>query len=428
YRLNNRYLADLALRRDGNTRFGPGKRFGNFGSLGLGWIITEEDWAQKNFPSFLTFLKPSVNYGITGSDQVGEFRYLTQWGNSGIQDVPTIIGYDSVVPKIPQLQANEDFHWSTSRQINLSLEIGILNRINIILNAYRNRTNDQLVSFPTGVYTGFSNVTANSPAEVENKGWSISISAEAIKTKDFSWNISFNTSRKWNKLLSYPNLELSPWATTYKVGESVDLRYMTKYLGVDPATGELMFVDQNKDGLIKSNSSVVPGTADDDRIISVNIMPQFQGYMMHSFRYKNFNLSLNFTVSRFDAPNLLNGRNGTMQNIGKWEYENRWTTVGQEALAPRLTVKQSPQGAGSLGMSDGAYTRANFIRLGQASFNYLLSEKLAKKIGMQGMNIGLNGNNLFLLTNYQGMDPEKGNNPSGQPLMSTISLTVNCNF
>lgn len=423
---DNKYIADITLRRDGNSRFGPGKQYGNFGSFGFGWIVTEEAWADRIIPKFITFLKPSANYGLTGSDNVGEYQYLTQWSNTsgGGYFNP----YNGVVGVTPQLQANSDYHWSTSRQINLNLEISFLNRINLTLNAYRNRTNDQLVSFPTGDYTGFPNVTANSPANVQNTGWSVAVNAAAIRTKNFQWNISFNTSYQKNKLLGYPNLELSPYATTYKIGESTNTYYMFRYLGVDPATGEFIFEDQNKDGLIKSNSSVIAGTADDDRVIGIVVQPDFQGYMGHTFSYKNFRLGMNFTLKRFDARNLLNGRSGQLQNIGQWEYDNRWTTPGQITSVPKLTTSNSFVDKGDLSSSSGQYTKTNFIRLSQAELGYSLPQKWAKKAGMQGMNISLNANNILVLTNFKGIDPESPPAGVGTPPSRTITLAFNCNF
>lgn len=423
---DNKYIADITLRRDGNSRFGPGKQYGNFGSFGLAWIVTEEAWAEKIFPRFLTFLKPSANYGLTGSDNVGEYQYLTQWSNT--YNGGNFNPYNGMPGVVPQLQANSDYHWSTSRQINLTLEIGLINRINITLNAYRNRTDDQLVSFPTGEYTGFPNVTANSPANMQNTGWSVAVSAAAIRTKNFQWNVSFNTSYQKNKLLDYPNLELSPYATTYKIGESTNTYYMFRYLGVDPATGEFIFEDQNKDGQIKNNSSVIPGTADDDRVIGVVVQPDFQGYMSHTFSYKNFRLSMNFTLKRFDARTLLNGRSGSLRNIGQWEYDNRWTTPGQVTSVPKLTTSSLFVNKGDLSSSDGQYTKTNFIRLSQADIGYSLPQKWAKKAGMEGMNIGLNANNILVLTNFKGIDPDSPPAGVGTPPSRTISLSLNCNF
>lgn len=424
---DNKYIADVTLRRDGNSRFGPGKQYGNFGSFGLGWIVTEEEWAQKSFPKFLTFLKPSATYGITGSDNVGEYQYLTQWSNK-LDGGSNLINYNGAIPAVPQLQANNNYHWSTSRQINLTLEIGLLNRINVTLNAWRNRTNDQLVAFPTGAYTGFTSVTANSPANVQNHGWSVSVNATAIRKKNFNWGISFNTSYQQNKLLDYPNLALSPYATVYKIGESTNLTYLYKYSGVDPATGNAMFVDQDKDGKITTNSSVIPGTGNDDRVVGITMIPDFQGYMSHSFSYRNFRLSMNFQLKRFDARTLISGRNGGPVNITKWEYEHRWTTPGQIAESPKLTTKTVAQGEGTISASDGNYEKTNFIRLSQAEFGYSLPQKWANKIGMQALNFSVNANNIWLLTNYKGIDPEVNPGGGGVPPTRTISLAINCNL
>jgi hypothetical protein len=203
---------------------------------------------------------------------------------------------------------------------------------------------------------------------------------------------------------------------------------MFRYLGVDPATGEFIFEGQNKDGLIRSNSAVIAGTADDDRVIGIVVQPDFQGYMGHTFSYKNFRLGMNFTLKRFDARNLLNGRSGGLQNIGQWEYNNRWTTAGQITSVPKLTTANSFVDKGDLSSSSGQYTKTNFIRLSQADFGYSLPQKWAKKAGMQGMNISLNANNILVLTNFKGIDPESPPAGVGTPPSRTITLAFNCNF
>ena len=105
YRLKDRYLVNLNGRRDGSSRFGPGKEFGNFGSIGVGWVVSDEPFAKKILPSFVSFLKLQSSYGITGSDGVGDYQYLQQWGNAGTSS--GYLSYDDIAPVYPLLLAKE---------------------------------------------------------------------------------------------------------------------------------------------------------------------------------------------------------------------------------------------------------------------------------------------------------------------------------
>jgi len=120
--------------------------------LGAAWIFTEEAWL-KNHLGILSFGKLRVNYGLTGSDAVGDYQYLTRWSGDGLQP------YGGISSIAPTQHANPNFHWSTNKKLELGLDLAFLkDRININMAYYRNRIGDQLVSFPTPYLSGFISV------------------------------------------------------------------------------------------------------------------------------------------------------------------------------------------------------------------------------------------------------------------------------
>jgi TonB-linked SusC/RagA family outer membrane protein len=403
YDYAHKLIFDISARRDGSSRFGPGKQFGNFGAFGAAWIITEEEWAQKSLPAFITLIKPSFNYGIVGSDGVGDYRYLSQWSNES--NFAALTTYNGVNPLVPQLQPNQDFHWASSKQLSVNLLLEFWNRISVYGNWWRNNTDNQLVQFPTGTYTGFDYVTANSPANVLNTGWAVTVNATAI-----------------------PKLELSPYFTQYKVGASINDQYVYKFIGVNPQTGTFEFVDINKDGEVKSNSSVAPGTADDDRYYTVNPVPDFQGSVRSTLRFKQVTLDLLFTCKRYWASTFLNSRIGGMDNISQYEFDRRWTKPGQITDVAKPTVSTLPSNQGDLNNSDGKFQKTNFIRLSSASIAWSIPQKALKLAGLSAMTLSLDANNLFLLTNFKGIDPELSWGGGSLPPSRTIAMTLNCSF
>ncbi|WP_127132785.1 SusC/RagA family TonB-linked outer membrane protein [Pseudoflavitalea rhizosphaerae] len=426
YDYAHKLFFDISARRDGSSRFGPGKQFGNFGAFGAAWIITEEEWARKAIPEFISVIKPSFNYGIVGTDGVGDYRYLSQW-NSESNYTP-LTNYNGLNPLVPQLQANQDFHWASSKQLSVNLLLEFWNRITLTANWWRNNTDNQLVQFPTGSYTGFDYVTANSPANVLNTGWALTLNTTVIRKKDWGWQLNFQSSNSKNKLKSYPNLELSPYFTQYKIGASINDQYVFKFIGVNAQTGRFEFVDLNKDGQVRSNNSVAPGTGDDDRYYTVSPVPDFQGSVRSTLRYKQVTLDLLFTCKRYWASTFLSNRIGLMQNISQYEFDHRWTTPGQITDVAKPTVNTLPSNQGDLQSSDGKFEKTNFIRLSSASIAYSIPPKTLKLAGLSSMTISLDANNLFLLTNFKGIDPELSWGGGSLPPSRTIALTLNCSF
>ncbi len=407
YNWRNKWILNLNARRDGSSRFGPGKQFGNFGSAGAAWILSEESWVRKVLPTFIGFLKLRSSYGITGSDQVGDYQYLSQWGAG--PGSSSLFTYNGISPLISQHAVNQNYHWERNKKFEAAINIGLMkdNRINLEAVYYRNRCDNQLTQIPTPVYTGFPNVTANWPALVQNSGWEFVASGNIFYNKNFSWATSFNISFNKNRLLEYPGFEQSPYYTTFKVGQSVNTMYLLHYEGVDPQTGEYVFTDQNKDGMTVTNSSVVPGTGNDDRITAVDLAPRFMGGWTNTFGYKNWKLSFSFYFKKQKGVNALFGSNypGSMDNMPAEVYDNHWQNPGEVAKYAKLST-QSQIGWIYFKQSDGIYTDASFLRLSNLSVSYDLPVSFIGKAGMERCSIYVNAQNVFVLTGYKGIDPE----------------------
>lgn len=425
YNWENKYIINFNGRRDGSSRFGPANRFGNFGSVGAAWIATQESWVRNNLPQVIDFVKLRGSYGITGSDNVGDYQYLTQWGNSYLGQV--MVPYDGVNPLLPQIQPNDDFHWQRNEKSELGLELAVLReRININFSWYSDYSDNQLTSFLLAGYTGFNSVVLNSPAEVRNTGIALNINARLINTKNFSWNMGFNIGKNKNTLVGYPNIEESPYYVNYKIGESLNNQYVFKFNGVDPQTGQYTFYDFNGDGKITLNSSVPAGTHDDDRGVAINTSPEFGGGMSHNFRFKNLTLNASFNFSKqLGSYNVNSSQNN---NMSLYEYNNAWRNPGDNALFMKFTTNANTDLTRSYySSSDAGVSRADFLRLNALQLSYNLPDKGLKFLGLSNLSVNLTGQNLFVITNFKGLDPEV-REFSGMPLSKTITMGLNCSF
>lgn len=430
YNLQNKYVINLNGRRDGSSRFGPGNQFGNFGSLGLAWILSQENWMKSWLPSQISFLKLRSSYGITGSDAIGDYQYLTQWAkNPGY--AKTLPDYNGVAPLVSLLAVNQNYRWQVTKKLEFGLNLGLLeDRINVEASIYRDRCGNQLTNYPTPVYTGFSTVTANWPAMVENKGLEISADAKLIRNDKMNWSVNFNIGRNSNILASYPGIELSPYANLYKVGYSVNAEYLLHYTGVDPATGKYTFEDYNRDGNIGLSNTGPKGTGSDDRYVVIDLSPKFSGGFGSSFSYKNFNISCFFDFTKqmgynpyFNSSNLLGGFGNQPAEI----FGNYWKAPGDHALFPKPTTQAGDVSYSNFSVSDGLYRDASFLRLNNLSVGYQFDEKIAKKIGAKSMNIHMQAQNIFVLSKSKGLDPNIVDF-SSLPPARTVICGISVNF
>ena len=409
YNYANKYILNINGRRDGSSRFGPGDQFGNFGSVGAAWIASDEPFIRQLIPAALSFFKLRGSYGITGSDAVGDYQFLSQWGNSS-----GLSNYDNIVPLLPQLEANPKFHWQVNKKLEAAIQTqwfhGLLS-LDVVY--YRDRCNNQLVSMPLPQFTGFTSVTANRPANVQNSGLEITMSAIILHNQDFQWQASFNIGINRNKLLGYPNLDQSADRNTYKVGTSLNNYYALNYGGVDPLTGKFTFTDYNHDGQVTVNEQVFPGTGNDDRYIVIDREPAYTGGLSTSVTYKQLTVSTSFNFVRQKGINLLFGGSsgatsstaGGLTNISKYVYDHSWTHPGQtDALFTRES--NSPIISIQMTSSNSGWSDASYLRCSNLYISYSLPATVLRRAHIRGLAINASTYNLFVISPYKGLDPE----------------------
>lgn len=419
YDWEDKYIINLNARRDGSSRFGPGKQFGNFGSIGAAWIFTENEWFKKHL-ALLSFGKLRGSYGVTGSDAIGDYQYITQWSNT----VNGLLAYNNNIPSLlPLHHTDSTYQWQVNKKLEIAIDLGFLkDNINLEIAYYRDRCGNQLVSFPTPVFTGFSNVEANLPANVQNSGLEILIKANIITSKTFTWSFNFNIGINRNKLLSYPNLAASPYASVYKIGKPLNIAYFLHYTGVDPLTGQYNFQDRNHDGQTTIDYSN-PGIADDRYIYE--LAPKYTGGFEHKFRYKRLELTAFFYFKKQLGNNAYAGNiPGTMSNMPT-AVVARWQKTGDQTNFARFITSSQPNDALFANFSDGILTDASFLRLKNLSLSYSLPDEAIKKIGLTSLNVFLRAENIFVITRYKGIDPEIqsfGSMPINRVITGGISL------
>jgi len=416
YNLKETYIVNFTARRDGSSRFGPSKQFGNFGAIGGAWIFSREGFSRTALP-FLSFGKLRASYGVTGNDQIADYQYLSTYSSNGQ-------AYQGLSGLYPTTMPNPYFAWEKVTKLEGGLELGFLNdRILLTLSYYHNRTGNQLVGYPLPAITGFGTVQANLPAIIQNTGMEFTWYSSNIKSRDFIWNTSLNFSIPRNKLVAYPGIANSPYLYTYAIGHSLSSQFVYHYVGVDPQTGLFTFSSKKGSGAPSSPQ---------DYIISKPVTQIYYGGVQNSFSYKRVQLDVFVQFVKQNGTNYLSvfDRVGIFnQNVPVLALEGHWQKPGDNARYQRLTqggYSPATQALAFLKSSDGVISDASFVRLKNFSLSYQLPDLWQKKAHFQNARFFLQCQNLLTITKYQGMDPETMG--LYQPPLRTLTVGIQVTF
>ncbi|WDF67563.1 SusC/RagA family TonB-linked outer membrane protein [Sphingobacterium oryzagri] len=424
YDWKEKYLINGTFRRDGSSRFGPKNRFGNFGAVGVSWIFSKESFIEDNI-DFLSFGKLRASFGTTGNDQISNYLYLQLYSSS-----TAYLGNATMnLLTLP----NEYIHWETTKKVDFAVDLGFFkDRILFTANYFRNRSGDQITSAAMPTQTGYNSYTTNLPAVIQNTGLELELNSTNIASRDFTWKTSTNFTFFQNKLLEFPGLEQSFYASSYIVGEPINLIRLYNYQGVDPATGRATYEDRNGDGIINN----------DDRYVA-DIGTPFYGGFNNTFSYKGFDLGVFFQFNhRFGVTKILNTRPGALVNQNDY-WLGRWTAENSTSDIPGATATASTPLYASYNQyssSNAVYGDASYIKLRSVNLAYHLPSSWISKAKMANCSVFVQGQNLFTWaknkyvldteTTVQGGPSGLGTGTIGQvlPPLRTIVFGFNCQF
>jgi TonB-dependent starch-binding outer membrane protein SusC len=408
YNFKEKYILNLTARRDGSSRFGPGKQFATFGAAGAAWIFSKEGFIEED--SFLSFGKLRASYGTTGSDQIGDYQYLDTYTTSGN-------AYNGIVGMDPTRLFNPNFSWEINRKLEIALETGFFDdRLFFTAAGYRNRSSNQLVGIPLPATTGFTSVSANLDAVVENSGLEFTLRTLNFSSPNFKWSTNFNITVARNRLVSFSGLEGSTYSSKYVIGRPTTIAKTYQFNGVNPSTGIYEFEDVNKDGIISI----------EDRQTIVDLTPEYYGGLQNTIQYKR--LQLDFLLQyvkqqNYEYSSYVPGGsfiNQPADMVHAWKNQGDITpyqinTSGQNSAAVNAYYNYSDSNAGIVD--------ASYIRLKNISLSYDLPLESAKGVQCR---LSLQGQNLLTFTPYKNGDPEfrfSGYLPPLQILTAGVQLT-----
>lgn len=417
YNFQDKYILNISYRRDGTSRFGPKNQFHNFGSLGFAWLFSEENFLKKL--DGLSFGKLRISYGTTGSDQIGDYSFMSLYNFLSVPGLP----YQNSIGIYATGLPNPNLAWEGTRKLQVGIDVGWLSdRILIGVTYSRNRSSNQLLGYTLPTITGNGGIARNFPALIQNTSWELTVSTINIKWRALSWISNLNFTVPRNKLLSFPNIESSTYASGFEgviVDQPLGVFKTFHYLGVDETTGRYLFED--KDG-----NPTFSASFPNDYVKLINTSPRYYGGIQNNIKYKGLELDFLFyfvkqqgrTYSYYNGTRFP-GQFSAGTSNQPITVLDRWQKPGDVASV----AKYSSTSGYSHG--DHPYTDASFIRLKNLSLAYELPVKWQQSAYLKKLKFYIQGQNLLTITKWKGLDPETQNFSSLPPLrVFTVGLQV----
>ena len=382
YSYSNKYFLEASVRTDGSSRFGKNNRWGVFGAVGFMWNLRNEDFAAPA-RDWLTNAQISFSSGTAGNSSIPNYEHMELLGGFG-----NYVGDSAMRPTQP---GNEDLTWESCWTTNLGFHAGFWNRLNVDLEFYNKYTTDMLMAVPLSYAqsNGYGYRWENVGGMV-NTGVEFNLAADILRIGDFSWNVNANFGYNLNRITELYNgvteYENANTNTKLVVGHPLGEFYMNRFAGVNPANGDALWYD--KDGNI---TNVI---RDSDRVLlGKSCNAPFQGGFGTVFSWKGLSVSAHFSfvAGRYMVNNdryfdESNGRFATYNQSRR--LLERWKQPGDITDIPR----------------HGVFTEFDSRLLEDASF--LRLKNLMVSYTFPKVRIYLQGQNLFTVTGFSGLDPE----------------------
>lgn len=417
YGYNSKYYVTAVARRDGSSRFGANQRFANFGSVGVTWVASSEQFMENS--KLFDDLRIRASIGTTGNN-------LTAAGDFPIRALGRA-AYAGVIGFTPVQPGNPDYRWETNRTINFGIDFTILKRrLSGTIELYDRKTTDLFFDQPIDPsISGFTTIPSNF-GSVRNRGIEFSLRGDVIRSKDFTWNISANITYNQNRVIDLSRDSVVTGVTILKEGKPLNTLFLVPYAGVNPANGNAQYRKRDK-------SVTMVFSPNDNEYFGTSDAPWFGG-ITSSWSYKGFDLSaqLNFFLNRVQYNNDKNNVTNPT-----YFYDNLWVDMLKEWKNPGdiTNIPRPTQGATSLGPVNPYQSAtsffledASFWRLRNVTLGYTFPAKMLAKTGIRSARLFIQGQNWWTGTKFQSFDPETtGASLVGAQYPALVQTTIGLN-
>ena len=452
---DGKYFLSSSVRRDGSSRFIKNK-WGTFGSVGLGWVMSKEDFFPQD--SFVDYFKVKGSFGING-DQGNNLQY--GWQIFGINQTPD--GSYSFTQS--STLANRELTWEEREKSQIGFETILFDgKVTLDMDYFSDKTKNMFFNQTLPGSSGSTLIQYNDGV-LANRGLEFNTNINLIQTEDFSMSLNVNGAMLTNELEEMPTDyftgEPKVLDGRYSAGKSLYDWYMREWAGVNPATGTAMwnlyYDDMNNDGIFDSGDSAINSmtlymdefpdanvqktsteTYSDatQKYVGKNNQPDIAGGFRLNAAYKNFDISAQFTYS-IGGYIYDNGYATIMQNRSlagsdnfHTDARNAWKQPGDITNVPRLSAGYSTDVQHN-SYSTRFLTKADYLSLNNVRLGYALPKDAVSKAKLENVSFYVSGDNLMMLSARKGLNPQTLISSSGSGIympMTTFSIGTKIQF
>ena len=430
YDYDGKYFGSVSYRRDASSVFHPDNRWGNFWSIGAGWLMNKEAFLSNQ--EWIDMLKFKISYGTQGNDNLmyegGLYRnyypYMDQYqlANSN-NDFSTSLYY----------KGNPDITWETSHSFNTGFDFTFWGgKLSGAVEYFSRKTTDMLYFKPVNPSMGYSRYPENVGSMV-NRGVEIDLHSNIINMDNFSWDVNLNLTHFKNKVLELApelNGQMIDGSRIYREGESMYQLYLPKYVGVKEDTGEALWAltQPNEAGETVTTSY---SEASSNRFATGDILPKVYGGLGTSLTAYGFDFSISFAYQL--GGRIMDYTYAALMSTDAqglaWHEDmlNAWTSENRNTDIPRLNVQDQYTGQYT---QDRWLTSSNYLSLQNITFGYTLPKSWTRKCQIDGIRLYFVADNVALWSARKGLDPRQSYTQAENVYspIRTISGGISLNF
>jgi TonB-linked SusC/RagA family outer membrane protein len=428
YKYNDKYLLQASLREDGSSAFGLDQRHGYFPAVSAGWRIIGEKF-MESLP-VISDLKLRAGYGVSGNS-LGFDAFTAQL----IYGIPPgggkFLSNGNITNPIgPVRNDNPGLKWESTSTTNIGLDFGLLNnRLTGSVDYYIKKTSDLIYTYQVSTTQYFYPFFTTNVGRIKNSGIEVVLNAVPVKSQSFTWRTSFNVSHNKNVVESLSNDKFAiNFIQTAQLGGKGQSSLSSQIIQPGYAVGTYNlwhYVGKNENGVStyqKADGSITASQPlSTDQRIAGSAQPKFIYGWSNTFLYKNFDF--NFLIRGVTGNKILNGTLASLNNPADSKFQN----------IPRFTLGESFKDINAYLMSDRYLESGAYLRLDNATLGYTIRPNLKT---IKSVRLYLSGNNIFIITNYRGIDPEINiggltpgiDNKDFYPKTRTLSVGITASF
>ena len=435
YDYMNRIFASASYRRDASSRFHPDHRWGNFWSVGGGWIINEETWFPRT--PWIDMLKLKASIGSQGNDNIGNYLYTDTSYLSNNDGTPAL-GFG--------VKGNKEITWETNTNFNAGVDFDFLRgKVSGSLEYFYRNTSDMLFWFTVPASLGYSGYYDNI-GDMRNQGVEFSTNVNVMQRQNFNWDVYFNLTHYTNKITMLPAERKTRVVEGYEgyangtsfIGEGLPLNtfYMYKYAGVDQTNGNPLWY---KDVLDESGNVVGRETTDQyaqaTQYLCGDPVPDLYGGFGTSLSFHGFDVAVAFTYSvgglAYDSgyagymgsPSAANAGTNFHKDILK-----SWTPENPSADIPKFQYNEQYTAASS----DRFLVDASYLNFQNAQIGYTFAPRVTDRMHISRLRLYVACDNIYYWSRRAGLDPRQSftgatSNAMNSPVR-TVSGGLNITF